>query len=191
MFVCLLFVATTQVLYNTKSKYTTNSIIPSIIQQYLPMMHYLQSMDQPGLPTHFAVAVHTGKHTTTYNVQFQIIARSVHHVGMSSATGTTCESKHEDTYIARVAYTKTLRKGCKHSTHCAIVQSQYVCAQKMTRLYHPPKQMAERMGTYNYAPHVSAALGRLYDSAIREGTVQTTRCNHTRECVCLSACTAT
>ena len=32
-----------------------------------------------------------------------------------------------------------------------------------------------RMGTYNYAPHVPAALGRLYDSAIREGTVQTTR----------------
>ena len=42
-----------------------------------------------------------------------------------------------------------------------------------------------RMGTYNYAPHVPAALGRMYDSAIRESTVQTTRCNHTRDCVCL------
>ena len=44
---------------------------------------------------------------------------------MSSATSTACESKHEDTYIARVAHTKTLRKGRKHSTHCAMVQLQY------------------------------------------------------------------
>ena len=37
---------------------------------------------------------------------------------MSSAADTACESKHEDTYIARVAHTKTLRKGCRHSTPC-------------------------------------------------------------------------
>ena len=110
---------------------------------------------------------------------------------MSSATGTACESKHEDTYIAWVAHTKTLRKGCKHSTHCAMVQSQYVCAQQMTRLYNPCKHMAEQNGHVQLRPHVPAALGRLYDSAIREGTVQTTRCNHTRDCVCLFACTAT
>ena len=122
------------VLYNINNKYTTYSIIPSIIQQYLTMMYYIQSIDQPGLPTRFAVScahrqayngTYTGWVQTIYNIRFQTIARSVHHVGRSSATSTACESKHEDTYIARAAHTKTLRKGCKHSTHCAMVQPQY------------------------------------------------------------------
>ena len=126
-------------------------------------MHHIQSKDQPGLRTHFAIScAHrqaynctcAGRVQTTYNVRFQTIARSVHHVGMSSTTSTACESKHEDTYITWVAHTKTLYngtstvrsykynhgqdryiardghaktlyKGYKHSTHCALVHAQY------------------------------------------------------------------
>ena len=79
------------------------------------MMHYLQN--GVAIPLRGSCAhrqayngTRTGRVQTTYNVQFKTIARSAHHVGMSSARGIACESKHEDTYITPVAHTKALRK---------------------------------------------------------------------------------
>ena len=64
-----------------------------------------------------------------------------------------------------------------------------VCAQQITSLYSPCKQMAEQNGHLQLRPsRTPAALGHLYNSAIRDGTVQITRCNHTRDCICLFAC---
>ena len=46
-----------------------------------------------------------------------------------------------------------------------------VCAQQITRLYNPFKQMAEQNGHVQLRPsRTPAALGRLYNSAIRDGT---------------------
>ena len=64
-----------------------------------------------------------------------------------------------------------------------------VCAQQITRLYNPCKQMAEQNRHVQLRPsRTPAALGHLYNSAMRDSTVQTIRCNHTRDCVCLFAC---
>ena len=55
------------------------------------------------------------------------------------------------------------------------------------KLYIPYKQMAEQNMHVQLRPlrTSSAALGHLYSSAIRNSTVQTARCDHTRDCVCL------
>ena len=61
-----------------------------------------------------------------------------------------------------------------------------VCAPQITRLHNPCKQMEERNGHVKLRPtRTLAALGRLYNSAIRDDTVQTNRCNHTSDCACL------
>ena len=63
-----------------------------------------------------------------------------------------------------------------------------VCAQQITRSHNPCTQMAEHNEHVQLRPsRTPAALGRLYNSAIRDGTVQTTRCNHTRG-LCLFVC---
>ena len=63
-----------------------------------------------------------------------------------------------------------------------------VCAQQITRSHNPYTQMAEHTGHVQLRPsRTPAALGRLYYSVIRDGTVQTTRCNHTRG-LCLFVC---
>ena len=56
-----------------------------------------------------------------------------------------------------------------------------VCAQQITRSHNPCTQMAEHNGHVQLRPsRTPAALGRLCNSATRDGAVQTTRCNHTR-----------
>ena len=55
------------------------------------------------------------------------------------------------------------------------------------RLYSPCKQMAEQNRHVQLRPSLISptARGHLYSSAIRNSTIQTARCDHTRDCVCL------
>ena len=55
------------------------------------------------------------------------------------------------------------------------------------RLYNPCKQMAEQNRHVHLRPSrtSSTALRHLYSSAMRNSTVQTARCDHTRDGVCL------
>ena len=55
------------------------------------------------------------------------------------------------------------------------------------RAYNPCKQMAEQNlhVQLRLSRTSSTELGHLYSSDIRNSTVQTARCDHTRDCVCL------
>ena len=55
------------------------------------------------------------------------------HCARGTSTARMCKHKHgKDRYIARAGHTKTLYKWYKQSTHCAMVQSQYVRASTST-----------------------------------------------------------
>ena len=104
--------------------------------------------------------------------------------GRGSETSSETDDKGED---GGAAYSQAF--GLRTDFDVSKQVSLSVCAQQLTKSHNPCTQMAEE-----YTGHVQlrpsrtpAALGRLYTSAIRDGTVQTTRCNHTRV-LCLFVC---
>ena len=104
--------------------------------------------------------------------------------GCGSETSWETGDKGED---GRAAYSQAF--GLRTDFDIPKQVSLSVCAQQITRLYNPCKQMAEKNGHVQLRPsRTLAGLGHLYNSAIRDSTVQITRCNHTRDCVCLFAC---
>ena len=71
--------------------------------------------------------VHWYKHSTVQGVQAKYTLCN------GTSTVRTCKHKRgQDRYIARTGHAKTLYKRYKHSTHCAMVQAQYVSASTST-----------------------------------------------------------
>ena len=136
-------------------------------------------------PTDSTQSPSTTPHTTPYTLppvttpppNTSVLGKHVRGSETSSETG----DKGED---GGVAYSRAF--GLRTDFDIPKQASLSVCAQQI-RLYNPCKQMAEQNGHVQLRPsRTPAALGRLYNSAIRDGIVQTTRCNHTRTVfVCL------
>ena len=103
--------------------------------------------------------------------------------GSGNETSSETGGKGED---GGAAYSRAF--GLRTDFHVPKQVSLSVCAQQITRSYNPCIKMAEHTGHVQLRPsRAPAAFERLYNSAIRDGTVQTTRCHYTRG-LCLFIC---